>query len=320
MRELVALETAAFFSGFGHVVMPVLGTGPDGRPLLCSFGPDGSEVARWDFHTGKRLWCYDEGMSGCNDGVFVRRRDGGVSLAVATEDGIEWWDALTGEYRPELTWEEATIWDLGVGKQPDGRPVLLGACHDGGIYRWDGETGESLGTPLRGHRVMMAVSFVSLTGNAGVIVAGDDAGRIWRWDSLNGEPIGEPLVGDASQIRMIEALPANGNPLIVSRDQDSNLQLWDVITGMPVGQVINTGTDVHGLAVTELDGVAVLIAAGADETVRVWDAGTGQPIQLSGQGVVVHAVDAPDGGALLAVCTSRGEVVVTRYAFHPSRF
>ncbi|MFF8189987.1 WD40 repeat domain-containing protein [Streptomyces bobili] len=136
-------------------------------------------------------------MSGCNDMALVRLSDGGVPLAIGTEDGIEWWNALTGQRRPDLTWEGWTIWAVSVGELPDGRPILLGAGHDGVMYRWDVFTGELLGTSPAGvgGGSMMAVGFVPSPDGAGLVVSGDEAGRISRWNAVDGYQVGEPILG-----------------------------------------------------------------------------------------------------------------------------
>jgi WD40 repeat protein len=274
--------------------------------------PDGSEISRWDIRTGDRVWCDDEGMSGCNDKALVRLPDGGVLLAIGTEDGVEWWNALTGQRRSDMTWEEWTIWAVCAGVLPDGRPILLGAGHNGVVYRWDAVSGELLGTSPAGdgRGSMMAVGFVSSPDGVGVIVSGDEAGRIWRWDAADGHQVGEPIVGHGSQVRIIQGLSVAEMDLFVSCDQEGVLKRWNAVTGAQVGPAIETGTDVYSLATASVGGVGVLFAAGADDTVRAWDADTGEPIGFSLSGTIVSALTQPDGTALVATSTAQGEFVV----------
>lgn len=173
--SLILREMSRFSSGFGHVVRCLLGVGLNGEPVLLSTVPDGSEVSRWDVETGGRVWRDDEGMSGCNDEALVRLPDGGQALAIATEDGIEWWNALTGQRWPELTWDGWTIWAVAEGVSSTGRAVLLGAGHDSVVYRWDPVTGQPLGgAESKGRGIMTAVGFVPLLDDAGVAVSGDE--------------------------------------------------------------------------------------------------------------------------------------------------
>ncbi|MGW0844987.1 WD40 repeat domain-containing protein [Streptomyces sp. NPDC002787] len=310
MRQLAVQEHTRFPSGFGHPVTAVLGAGPDGIPLLFSSVPDGSEISRWDMSAGKQVWCYDEGMSGCNDLALVRLPGGGPLLAAATEDGIEWWDALTGAYRSEMAWEDSTVWALSAGTLPDGRPALFGAGHDGEVYRWDGATGEPLGSS-GGRGPMMAVGFVpSPDGSGGVLVSGDESGRVWRWDPVTGDRLGEPIVGHSDPVRIIAPLPTAGEPLFVSSDQEGLLQRWNAVTGSEVGPAIETGTQTYALASARVDGTPVLFAAGDDENVRAWDAASGEPIDISLRSTVVSALTQPDGTTLLVTSTDKGDIVV----------
>ncbi|WP_208639429.1 WD40 repeat domain-containing protein [Streptomyces bobili] len=305
-------EIARFSSGSGHAVGVALGWGADGEPLLVSSGDDGWEVCRWDIRTGDRVWCDGEGMSGCNSMALVPLSGGGVLLAVGTEDGIEWWNALTGQRRPGWIWEDRTIWDVSVGELPDGRPILLGAGHDGVMYRWDPVTGELLGTSPAGvgGGSTMAVGFVPSPDGAGLVVSGDEAGRISRWNAVDGCQVGEPILGHGSKVRILQGLFAAETHLFVSCDQQGELKRWNAVTGAQVGPAIDTGTDVYGLATASVGGMGVLFTAGADDTVRVWDSDTGESIGFSLRGTVVSALTQPDGTALLATSTAQGEIVV----------
>ncbi|MEV7737839.1 WD40 repeat domain-containing protein [Streptomyces sp. NPDC088921] len=314
MRELAVQEIARISTGFGHSVGSLLEVGHDGRVLVFVSVPDGSEFQCWDVPAGELVWRDEEGVSDCNDTALVRRPGGGLSLVAATEDGVEWWDALTGRYRPELASEEGTVWALNTG-QLGGGPVLLGAGNDGTVYQWDGNSGAALEKPQFGvgsGSSAMAVGFVPLPSGEGVIVAGDDAGRLWRWDPVTGNPLGEPTAGHASKVRIIRALPplATGRSLFVSSDQEGILQRWDAETGTPVGSPMETGTYVFTLATVSMDGTDLLLAAGADEMVRAWDAETGEPIGLAANGVAVSGLTPRDGATLLATSTSRGEILV----------
>uniref|UniRef100_UPI0037DA5499 WD40 repeat domain-containing protein n=1 Tax=Streptomyces sp. WSLK1-5 TaxID=3375473 RepID=UPI0037DA5499 len=313
VRELAVREIRRISAGFGHSVGPLLEVGQDGQVLVFVSVPDGSEFQCWDVRTGELAWRDGEGVSDCNDTALVRLPDGGLSLAAATEDGVEWWDAFTGRHRPERAWEETTVWALSAG-QLGGRPVLLGAGNDGSVYGWDGNSGAALEPPrfeAGAGSSAMAVAYVPLPSEEGVIVAGDDAGRLWRWDPVTGDLLGEPTAGPASKVRIIKALPpAVGTSLFVSSDQEGILQRWDTETGAPVGPAMETGTYVFALATAGVDGTDLLLAAGADEVVRAWDAGTGEPIGLAVQGVAVSIPARGSGATLLATSTARGEIVV----------
>ncbi|GEC10749.1 hypothetical protein SSP24_84040 [Streptomyces spinoverrucosus] len=291
---------------------PWLGAGHDDQPLLFLTAHDGSMIGRWDIETGQNVWRDGDGVSCCNDGVLVRLPDGIMSLVIATEDGIEWWDALRGQHRPEMTWDGWTICALTVGAMPDGRPVVFGAGQNGAVYRWNGSDGQLLGASDEKDEPcsMMAVASVPVPGGAGVIVSGDEVGQIWRWDPTSGDQVGEPIMAHASQVRIIEPLPLVGEPLFASSDQEGVLRRWSALTGAPVGPPIETGTEVYALTSARVGRWGTLFSAGADEIVRAWDAYTGEPIDFSVPGVVASALTQPDGTALLATGTAQGNVIV----------
>lgn len=311
VRHLQLQEITRFSSSFGHVVGPLLGLGHNGEPLLVSSVPDGSEVSRWDIKTGGRAWCDREGMSGCNDKALVQIPGGGPRLAIATEDGIEWWDALSGEHHPEMSREGWTIWAVSSGVLPDGRPILVGAGHDGVVYRWDPITGAPLdGVTAKGRGAMMAVGFVAHPDAIGVMVSGDEAGRVWRWNAATGEQVGEPVEGHDSGISIIQECLSMQAPSFVSSDQEGVLKRWHAVTGAQIGRPIETGVAVYSLATANIGGAAVMFAAGADEVVRAWNTDSGEPIRLSLNSAVISIVARHDGTALVATSTPQGEIVL----------
>ncbi|MFD8423491.1 WD40 repeat domain-containing protein [Streptomyces sp. NPDC059466] len=311
VERLQLQEITRFSSGFDHVAGPLLGLGHSGEPLLLSSVPDGSEVSRWDINTGGRDWWDREGMPGCNDKALVQIPGNGPRLAIATEDGIEWWDALSGEHHAEMSWEGWTIWAVSSGVLPDGRPILVGAGHDGVVYRWDPVTGAPLdGVPAKGRGAMMAVGFVPSSDATGVMVSGDEAGRVWRWNAATGEQVGEPVEGHDSGISIIQELPSAQVPSFVSSDQEGVLKRWSAATGTQVGGPIETGVAVYSLATANIGGTAVMFAAGADEIVRAWNADSGEPIHLSLRSGVVSIVTKLDGTILVATSTTQGEIVL----------
>ncbi|MHB9857885.1 WD40 repeat domain-containing protein [Streptomyces sp. YIM S03343] len=321
MRRMVRFgssrEIARFSSGFNHVVRCVVAEGLDGGPLLFSSTADGENVTRWDIRAGAPVWCDTEGMPGINGQALVRLPDGGLCMAIPTEDGIEWWDAMTGCRRPEMTWEDWTIWDVAAGLLPDGRPVLLGAGHEGRVYRWDAADGELLGmSPMtrEGGNIILAVGFVPSPGGSGLVVSGDEIGRIWRWDITDGSQAGDPILGHDSQIRSLRALPHAEKTPFVSCDADGVLKVWDAATGDQAGPSIEAHTDLYDLEVADMGDTTVLFAAGADDVVRAWDPETCEPIELSLRGTTMSVLSRPDGTALVVTCTAQGDFIVRLYS------
>ncbi|WP_186567958.1 WD40 repeat domain-containing protein [Streptomyces sp. T12] len=314
MRRLVMQEIAKFSSGLGCVVAPLLGQDHAGHPVIFTSVQDGSEVGCWDIDTGETIWHDNEGVSGCNDQVLVPIPGGGFFLVVATEDGIEWWDGATGQYRSDMAWDGGTIWSLSVGLSAHGRPLVFGAGHDGAVYHWDGLSGDLLGAAAAKHepRSLMAISFVSLPGDSGMVVAGDDAGFIRRWSLATGREIGEPILAHASQVRIIETLQGVTDPLFVSCDQDGSMQKWNAVSGVPIGRPIESGSEVYSLSAAKVGDAAVMFTAGEDEIVRMYDVHTNKSISTSLRSVVTSSLNQSNGATLLATSTGQGDIVLHR--------
>lgn len=310
---LRALEVSAINTGYAHAVSSEVAFGPDGENLLVSTWGDGLEIRRWDIASGDSIWRYAEELPGCNDVVLVTFPDGRRILAMSTEDGVERWNALTGE-RLDVpdSFDWITIWDLATGTLPDGRTVLVGASNNHTVYRWDPASGEPLGDPLRGHGTsVMSVGLVHLPESETLIVSGDDAGFLRRWNAVTGDPIGVPVKGHPSQVNIISPLAGVGRQkLFASSDAEGTICRWDAVTGEQVGEPLTTGADVHVLATACPGLTPLLLAAGPSGRISAWHAVTGEPVDLSLRGLSVATLDQPDGTTLVVTGTSQGEIVI----------
>jgi WD40 repeat protein len=173
-------------------------------------------------------------------------------------------------------------------------------------------SGEPLGAPLRGHgTTVLSVGLVHLSKSKTLIVSGDDAGYLRRWDAVTGDPIGDPVEGHASQVNIISPLAAvDGRKMFASSDAGGEICRWDAVTGERVGEPLTTGSDVHVLATACPGNTPLLLAAGPSGYIYAWHAITGEPVDLSLPGISVAALEQPDGSALVATGTSRGEIVI----------
>ena len=254
------------------------------------------------------IWRYSEELPGCNAAVLMALPDGQRILAVATEDGVEYWNAMTGEEAGALPIEK-TIWDLSTGTLPDGRVVLAGAGNDGAVYRWDATTGEPLGSPLHGHETTVhSVAVLESASHETLITSGDDTGRIIIWNALTGDQVGAQIAG-GSPIRVMAALPtANEQRLFSSANAAGEVFRWDAITGSQYGVPFHTGADIYSLTSACPNGTHMLLASGANDTVSAWDYLSGEPIPVSMGGGTVAALKQADGSALIATGTLHGEI------------
>ncbi|MBM9507889.1 WD40 repeat domain-containing protein [Actinacidiphila acididurans] len=306
------VDVLSIDTGYAHAVHPLIASGADGEPLLFTIWGNGSEIRRWDVRSGEVVRRYAEELPGCNDSVLASLPDGRRVLAVATEDGVERWDALTGEPLGGVYPMGKTIWGLAAGALPDGRTVLVGAGHDGTVHRWDPATGEPLGPVLRGHRPsVLSVGLVRLPTSQAVIVSGDDSGFLRRWDAVTGDPLCEPVLGHASQVDIIVPLASDGaRRLFASCDSAGEMCLWDAATGEQAGGALTTVADVYVMATACPARTPLLFAAGADGRIAAWNVTTREPVDVSLSGVSVALLDRPDGTVVVATGTSRGGITL----------
>lgn len=306
-----ALEALSIETGQTSAALSLVDRAPDGGVLLVSTWGLGPEIHRWDMRNGESVWHRVEELPEYNDVVLASLSDGRCILAVSTEDGVERWNALTGEPLNGIEPEGYTVWGLAAGHLPDGRTVLVGAGNNHTVHRWDAATGDPLGPPLRGHHTtVLSVGLVHLSASSVVIVSGDDSGFLRRWDAVTGDPIGDPVAGHAAQVNIIAPLASNGGrKLFASSDAKGEICWWDATTGEQLGGPFTTGAEVYALATACPGGTPLLLAAGANQQTGAWNVITGEQVGLSLRGVSVAALDQPDGTTLVATGT-QGEVIV----------
>ncbi|GGM94954.1 WD40 repeat domain-containing protein [Streptomyces fuscichromogenes] len=305
-----AVEVLTVETGYSNAVLPLAVAGGNGADVLISISGGTPEINRWDLGNFASLWCSTEELPGYNSAVLAGLSGGQCILAVSTEEGVERWNALTGE--PLECLESTTIWGMEVAAFPDGRAALLGAGQNCAVYRWDIASGEELGAPLLGHTSsVLTVGLVRRSAQEAVIVSGDDAGYLRRWDATTGAPIGLPIKGHTSAVKAISCLGmVDGRSLFASSDATGDIFRWDGETGERVGNPLATGVDVHRLATACPGGIPLLFAAGNQGIIRTWHAYTGERIDFPLSGVSITAFDQVDGSAFIAVGTVQGEIIV----------
>ncbi len=255
---------------------------PDGR-TLASAGLSG-DVLFWDTATGRA-----DGPLPVVGDVLAFNPDGS-RLAVASQEGIQFWDTRAEERFGPVLPVEAQIHALAFS--PDGS-MLAAASADEVIRLWDVATGRAMGGSLTGH--VGAVYDVEFSPDGSLLAsAGVDASlRLWRTDG--GEPVGTPVRGHVSHVHSV-AFSGDGS-LLASASVDGTVRLWDLNPGSPLGELlVDTGdTAIRGVA---FDSDGSLLGASADDR-RVW---VGRPASALPELEKFHAnfVAFGSGGSLLA--------------------
>ena len=154
-----------------------------GRLVLPSFSDALGRVTRWDPETGRERWHVDFRAGGglCD---IARAGGGRRVLAVAAEEGVSRFDAMTGA-------ELASVWDVAAGVLPGGRAFVAGAGHNGKVFRWGAETGERVGEPvaLGGDEDTPWLAPALVGGAARLFVAGTAYGTVREWDPVAGRRV-----------------------------------------------------------------------------------------------------------------------------------
>jgi WD40 repeat protein len=214
---------------------------------------------------------------------------------------------------------------------PDGT-ILASGSLDGTVALWNVQTGQQVGRPLTGHRVVQSIDFsrdgrllasggdnivilsdpntgerigapLEFTRTTGVAFSPNDdtlaissGNTIWLWDAGSGHAIGPPLHGHTAGIWSMVFAP-DGRTL-ASSSADGAVLLWNASSMRPLGEPLQTsGAVVESLAFSP-DG---RMLAGIDrQGVRFWDPRTGEEL---GRPIKVHGTDtrlafSPDGRVL----------------------
>ncbi|GAA1600445.1 WD40 repeat domain-containing protein [Catellatospora bangladeshensis] len=249
---------------------------PDGGVRLVSSGSDA--LYAWDPATGEQTAMFEGEW-----GVFateICHPDGrGPVLALATEYGVEWFDAATGARCHGESAFCDTVWDLAVARTPDGAETLFGAgyCGPHPIYRWDAATGALLPDLGEHDNHIVAVAVVTLPGGKLMVSATGWSRTIHRWDPATGAELGPPLAGHTAIVNAMSsaALP-DGRVLLVSGDSAGVVRRWDAVTGEEVGKPIKAHPASATVLTTLVAGHPQLLTSGDDQVIRRWDAVTGE--------------------------------------------
>ena len=166
---------------------------PGGPVIIAGAGHDGT-VHRWDAGTGSAV---GEPLTGHQLSVKAvteaRQADGSPMFVAGCERGsVLCWDAATGaqlgDRLPGATEDTA---DLAVAGLPDGRQLLIG-IDSGTLYRWDLDSRDMIGQPVRvGRWARIVATHVDSCGTATAflhIPGEDDDDRVarveqWRLDN-----------------------------------------------------------------------------------------------------------------------------------------
>ncbi|HTJ37774.1 MAG TPA: hypothetical protein VL738_31460 [Dactylosporangium sp.] len=264
------------------------------------------ELCAYDLGTGALVAESGERFPGINGIAPCDGVDGRPVVAVATEDGVAWWDPVSGG-RPHEDDEVSTLWGVAAAAMPDGSVRLFGAAHGHPwpVHCWDAATGREL-DPVGFHDCcVMAVAVVPLP-DGPIVASADEAGVIRRWRADGGGEVGGAL--EIDEVRAMAGLvPADGRGLLAAADESGRVYRWNAITGERLGEPIEAGGPLVTLSAATVRGRPELLTVGVDRAVRRWDALTGAPVGEPHAGWDAALFEA-GGACLLAASQPDGTV------------
>jgi WD40 repeat protein/tRNA A-37 threonylcarbamoyl transferase component Bud32 len=282
---------------------------PDGRHLLAGNAGNsdakGSEVARWDVATGRRVeptlrhakgqgWV--GGIAVSPDGAVVYTADGQGQV-------VHRWEAATGKELGVAGPHGDEIWSLALS--PDGRRLLTGSAGykkapEGCSARlWDATTGTPIGAPMAHGSGILGLA-ISPDGRTVLTASSDLTTRLW--DAATAQPLGPPRRHDA-EVKAVAFHPDGTS--VLTGFADRNAQRWELATWRPLGPPLPHEGEVTSVGFTRDS--SLIVTASSDGTARLWHPETGKQVgpSLVHGAYVAMAVCGPDGTAL-ATCSDDG--------------
>jgi WD40 repeat protein len=169
---------------------------------------------------------------------------------------------------------------------------------------------------------VIALAFLQVADRT-TVISGDKKGYIWTWDikryakeSSEIAPIGRhqhPLIEEGgSGISAVAIAEASGRKIAASGDSAGKIKVWDVAQSRQIGDLPTAHTsEIKSLAVTDIDGSAVVISC-AQDAVRIWDLDElGSPDQPE---ITALTFASLHGTKVLLVGDSQGTVQVLQLA------
>lgn len=284
-------------------------------PLARLPWPGGERLVVAGQHGGVRVWdplmgtlgpAFDV-RSAVNDMVVCQPPGLGPVLVVATEYGVEWFDAHTSVslYGPTT---QDTVWGMTAAAATDGTVTVFGAGYlkPHPVHRWDASTGVPQPDLGVHDDHIVVVTALHLPDGTILIATAGWAGTIHRWNPATDQPYGQPLAGHNGVIVAMDVVRMPDRRLLLaSADSDGQVRRWDPVTGIPIGEPFTAHLGATTVTFARTSTGICLLTSGDDETIRRWDPITGTHLGDLGPGyapVVLHV----DGTPTVAAGGSQG--------------
>jgi carbonic anhydrase len=261
---------------------------------LIAVGAEDGTVTVWDAASQGPITVLAEGAGGINS---VAWSADGTMLAAGGDDGVAW------------AWETES-WEAISTVEGDGSPILslaaiietvyVGGLASGGIFLWDGATGQT--QPLEAETPDDGVTSMGVSPDVTLLAVASLDGTVRVWDGQSGELV--MMLDDLPPLLSLAWGPDSDSLLFAG--EEGLLFLAQVSEG-DIVQTLETDGDPITSVAWSPDGSRA-VAGGASGTLFVWETASWTEDATVDLGEAIHAIDWSPDGSQLAIVTGDGTV------------
>ncbi|MFF4583330.1 AAA family ATPase [Streptomyces sp. NPDC001373] len=226
------------------------------------------EIKAWDLSTGAEEHELTD-LGELSHAVTVTAGDASYAVTVTTENELDTWnvreDALESTVRLQAP---ATA----LAAMPHGDSVwaMVGGA-DGSIHVWD-TSKESPSHILVGVEGPVTELVAGMVGGESLLISVHNKHRVCLWS------LADSTLRQSITLDRIGAIAIQGGRLLAAEQSSDNdqVRIWDLVTASLVGSVPVAGPRV--MAVSQVNGRPILVAAVSEAEVQAWDAESGDPL------------------------------------------
>lgn len=242
-------------------------------PVAVSSSVDGT-LRLWDLTTdpptssriGDRL---GGGINSVALGAVGDRR---LAVSAGDDHTVRVWDLAMATSTGHVLGErlDAEVKSVAMGTV-NGATVAVSGSADGTVRLWD-VAGRRLIRLLGAHQTTVGTVAIGVVRDKVLAVSGSEDGFVRSWDLSAAETTGTVL-GDRiyNAVKTVAIGTVKGTVVAIAGSDDSAIRIWDLTTGRLYGKGL-TGpkTAAESIAVSNLDGRAVVVSGHWDGTIWTW--------------------------------------------------